>query len=919
MKNLVRPEQMPFDNITRKHFDSGDYPEALRARWTRSTSRACARARGAGEPDGRLIGIGLAIYCEQAAHGTWVYAGWGIPMVPGHEQATARMTPDGGLELRVGVHSHGQGMETTLAQVAHEILGIELAKISVVLGDTGIHALFDRHLGLAQHGDGGRRGRDRLRANWRASRSDRRASHAGRAESACCATARSLGPSGSVSLAEIAHTWYRRPQDLPADVDPRGLEATIGYKPERDTGTFSYAAHAATVAVDPEIGDVEILDYVIVEDGGMLVNPMVVDGQIYGGLAQGIGTALYEEMPFDAVGQPLASTFADYLLPGATEVPAPRIFHMETPSPYTEFGVKGIGEGGAIAPPAVIANAVNDALRPLGVELLHSPMTPRRMFEAIAAAGARRRQPIEDWPHEAGPFRLRRPNDLDGALSLIAEDGRPTNSWPAVNRSDPCSTSGWSQPDLLVDISGMTELRQVKEDGDGFVIGACVTHADIEDGRVPDVPAARCPASPQASPIARCATAARSAAASPMPIRRRTGSRFSPRSARRSRCAARTARARSPSRITCSARSRPLSDRAMLVSVKAPRLSRSARWGYYKICRKTGEFAQAIGAVVIDPERGVCRAVIGATETRPIVIADARAIIADGDARTLRYRGGRRVGEQPAYDPLERQTHVVALRRAVERAAARMSKVSLTVNGSALSAEVEPRTHLADFLRETHNLTGTHIGCEHGVCGACTLLVDGAPIRSCITFAVACEDADVTTIEGLDEDEIARELRAAFTAHHALQCGYCTPGMLVSARDIVLRLEAPSEHDIRVAMSGNLCRCTGYVGIVARSRASLPTGVRAALRPSPEAAASFWGRPDRGARANRTAPPTARRRGRSRCPTSRGGGCGRAHRFRLEAAGRIPAELRHRPPGRPGMGLLRPGRRRRGLSAGRVA
>ena len=143
-----------------------------------------------------------------------------------------------------------------------------------------------------------------------------------------------------------------------------------------------------------------------------------------------------------------------------------------------------------------------------------------------------------------------------------------------------------------------------------------------------------------------------------------------------------------------------------------------------------------------------------------------------------------------------------------------MTKVSLTVNGSLLSAEVEPRTHLADLLRETHNLTGTHIGCEHGVCGACTLLVDGVPIRSCITFAVACENAKVTTIEGLDEDEIARELRAAFTAHHALQCGYCTPGMIVSARDIVLRMEASSEHDIRVAMSGNLCRCTGYVGIV---------------------------------------------------------------------------------------------------------
>src|SRR4029079_3406152 len=194
------------------------------------------------------------------------------------------------------------------------------------------------------------------------------------------------GVNGSVTLKEIAHTWYRRPQDLPADVDPGGLEVTSGYKPQRDSGTFSYAAHAAVFAVDPDIGEVEILDYVIIEDGGVLVNPMVVDGQIYGGLAQGIGTALYEEMPFDALGQPLATTLADYLLPGPTEVPSPRLDHMETPSPYTQFGVKGIGEGGAIAPPAAIVNALNDALRPLGVELMQSPVTPYRIVPAMLAA-----------------------------------------------------------------------------------------------------------------------------------------------------------------------------------------------------------------------------------------------------------------------------------------------------------------------------------------------------------------------------------------------------------------------------------------------------------------------------------------------------------------------------------------------------
>jgi aerobic carbon-monoxide dehydrogenase small subunit len=172
-----------------------------------------------------------------------------------------------------------------------------------------------------------------------------------------------------------------------------------------------------------------------------------------------------------------------------------------------------------------------------------------------------------------------------------------------------------------------------------------------------------------------------------------------------------------------------------------------------------------------------------------------------------------------------------------------MNTINLTINGKQLSAAAEPRTHLADFVREYHNLTGTHIGCEHGVCGACTLLVDGVPTRSCITFAVACDHAAVTTIEGLDNDEIATELRAAFKREHALQCGYCTPGMMVSARDVVLRMENPSEHDIRVAMSGNLCRCTGYVGIVKavqsviearrdRGAGAVPGGNRKVLGPA---------------------------------------------------------------------------------------
>jgi carbon-monoxide dehydrogenase large subunit len=385
-ENLVPASAMPYDNVARKHYDSGDYQQSLKLAREKLGAEAWRGRQKRGEPDGRRIGIGFATYCEQSAHGTSVFSAWGLPIIPGYDQATVRVTPDGGLEVRVGVHSHGQGMETTLAQIAHEITGIELASVRVVHGDTGV----------TPYSTGTYASRSIVMAG-------------GAVANACnallprfvaigahlmqCAVATAhyekgaiVGPQRAVSLREVAEAWYLRPERLPPDVDLGGLEATVGFRPKKDTGAFSYASHAAAVAVDTELGDIEILDYVIVEDCGTLVNPMVVDGQTLGGAAQGIGTALYEESPYDANGQPLASTFADYLLPGATEIPAMRIFHMQTPSPYTAFGIKGMGEGGAIAPPAVIFNAVNDALAPLGIELTHTPLTPRRLLDALVHA-----------------------------------------------------------------------------------------------------------------------------------------------------------------------------------------------------------------------------------------------------------------------------------------------------------------------------------------------------------------------------------------------------------------------------------------------------------------------------------------------------------------------------------------------------
>jgi carbon-monoxide dehydrogenase small subunit len=143
-----------------------------------------------------------------------------------------------------------------------------------------------------------------------------------------------------------------------------------------------------------------------------------------------------------------------------------------------------------------------------------------------------------------------------------------------------------------------------------------------------------------------------------------------------------------------------------------------------------------------------------------------------------------------------------------------VTATSLTINGAAVVEDVPPRLSLADFLRERRNLTGTHLGCEHGVCGACTVLVDGQPARSCLTLAVACDRSEITTIEGFAGDAVMQALWRSFHQNHALQCGFCTPAMLITARDLIQRRRAGSEREIREGLAGNICRCTGYTNIV---------------------------------------------------------------------------------------------------------
>ena len=384
-ENMVPSAQMPFTTVGGMRLDNGYYPQSVRLCAELLDLPAVRARQQKGEPDGRLVGIGFAAFAEQTAHGAAEFVARGAAIIPGFESCTARILSDGTLVLMVGIQSHGQGLETTLSQIAAHELGIDAAHISVRHGDTESTAFgFGTFASRSMVMSGG--------AVARASRILRDklcriGAHLLQCDPAQvrCADGVVLGPQGSVAIAEIARVAHLRMDGLPPGVDPL-LDATATYEPAIGTGVFSYATHGAVVAVDPETGFIELLDFAVAEDCGTMVNPMIVEGQIRGGVVQGIGTALYEEIPYDETGQPLAGTLADYLLPGAAEMPAIKIAHLHTPAAATEYGMKGMGEGGAVAPPAAIANAVRDALAGIGAEVNETPITPRRVLAALQKA-----------------------------------------------------------------------------------------------------------------------------------------------------------------------------------------------------------------------------------------------------------------------------------------------------------------------------------------------------------------------------------------------------------------------------------------------------------------------------------------------------------------------------------------------------
>jgi carbon-monoxide dehydrogenase large subunit len=380
-QNLVGPADLPYTSPTRLVHDSGSYPvcfERVVAAIGYEAFRAeQARLRAAG----RYLGVGFAVYNELTGLGQAASAGPRMPFRTGHEGATVRLDPSGGVTVLAGVTSQGQGLETTLAQIVAAELTVPIETVSVVLGDTdvtpfGLGAFASRQAviggGAALRAAGAVR--DKI---------VRIAAHVLEAapEDLSLADGRVVVrgvPGRAVTLAEVARIAHLETQRLPPDLEP-GLDATRFYDPIR--GTFAAGAQAAIVEVEPETGTVTIRRFVCVEDTGRVINPLVVEGQVQGAIAQGIGGALLEHVVYDEAGQLLTGTLMEYALPTATAIPSLETDHIEEPAANLA-GVRGVGEGGTLGPAAALANAVADALAPLGVEPTELPLTPARLWNA---------------------------------------------------------------------------------------------------------------------------------------------------------------------------------------------------------------------------------------------------------------------------------------------------------------------------------------------------------------------------------------------------------------------------------------------------------------------------------------------------------------------------------------------------------
>ena len=390
-RNLIGPDDYPWHSPSGLVYDSGSLPESLESVLRLGDYEALVTQQAEARTQGRLFGIGLASFTEQTAHTTQEFKQRGVPIVFGYETAKVRLDASGTAVVSASIHDHGQGLETTLAQIAADRLGLDLNQVRVEYGDTdqvayGSGTFASRSAVLA--GGAVTKAADDVVATLK-----KVAAH--NLEAAVEDMVVEPGrlsvkgsPEVSIEISELCRLTYQRPERLPKGTEP-SLESSRTYDADPGTGAFTNAAHLSTVEIDPMTGKTEVLTYAIVEDCGPMINPMIVEGQIFGGVAQGIGTALFEEFLYDENGQPLSSTFSDYLIPTMTDVPDFAVAHLETPSPFTIGGIKGMGEGGAIAPGAVIASAIEDALSHLGETVITElPLTPERVLAYIDEAKA---------------------------------------------------------------------------------------------------------------------------------------------------------------------------------------------------------------------------------------------------------------------------------------------------------------------------------------------------------------------------------------------------------------------------------------------------------------------------------------------------------------------------------------------------
>jgi aerobic carbon-monoxide dehydrogenase large subunit len=384
-RNLLRREDYPYASAAGFTYDSGDFPTALARALALSghADRRAAQAEARGR--GRLVGIGIACYTESTGIGAETFRRRGMVEMPGPEAATVRMEPDGTVAVRASFPSQGQGHATTVAQLVAARLGVALEQVRLLPVDTGAV-----HVGSGTFGSRGAVSMletvDRAAATVRArlleiAAQRLEASPADLVLDAGRIAVRGL-PQRGLGIAEVARLAHYPPVGgLPGGLPP-GLEATAS----RDLPgpAFAGAVHVAEVEVDPDTGRVVVQRYAVVEDCGPVINPLIVEGQVHGAVAQGIGEALSERLVYDDGGQLLTGTLMDYGLPQAGDLPSFDVGHLETPSPLTAGGVKGVGEGGTVGAPAAIANAVADAVRARGVRVVALPI----LAEQLAGGGA---------------------------------------------------------------------------------------------------------------------------------------------------------------------------------------------------------------------------------------------------------------------------------------------------------------------------------------------------------------------------------------------------------------------------------------------------------------------------------------------------------------------------------------------------